>query len=56
VHPHLEDLPKDLVVVRNFVSIVGSAAQGKENPNDIDVLVRAPWDTESGQMNAALRE
>jgi len=39
----LEKLPKDLVVVKNFISIVGSAAKGNENPNDIDVLVRAPW-------------
>lgn len=38
----LEKLPRDLVVVRDFVCLVGSAAKGKEDPNDIDLLVRAP--------------
>lgn len=35
------NLPKELVVVRDFVSIVGSAAKGKLNPGDIDILFRA---------------
>ena len=34
----------DVVVVRDFVSIVGSTATGKEAPNDLDVLVRADFD------------
>ena len=38
----LEKLPRDLVVVRDFICLVGSAAKGKEDPNDIDLLVRAP--------------
>ena len=37
----LEGLPQDLVVVRDFVCLVGSAAKGKEDPNDLDLLVRA---------------
>jgi hypothetical protein len=42
VHFKLEKLPRDMVVVRDFVSVVGSTAKGKENPGDIDLLVRAP--------------
>jgi uracil-DNA glycosylase family 4 len=37
-------LPKETMVVRDFVSIVGSAAKDKQNPNDIDVLFRAESD------------
>lgn len=47
----LGGIPHDLVVVKDFVSIVGSAAKGKDNPVDIDVLVRAPWDREACQMH-----
>lgn len=46
----LAALPRDLVVVRDFVSIVGSAAKGKEDPGDIDMLVRAPWDGDKREL------
>jgi uracil-DNA glycosylase family 4 len=38
------DLPNEVVCVRDFVSIVGSAAKEKPNPNDIDILFRANED------------
>ncbi|MBC7340834.1 MAG: methyltransferase domain-containing protein, partial [Clostridia bacterium] len=44
----LAQLPQEVVVVPNFVCVVGSAATGKENPGDIDVLFRAHRD-ESGE-------
>jgi len=47
----LNDLPSDLVVVKDFVSIVGSTAKGKENPADVDVLVRAPWEKDQFQIH-----
>jgi len=44
----LAQLPQEVVVVPNFVCVVGSSAAGKENPGDIDVLFRANRD-ESGE-------
>ncbi|MGB9834993.1 MAG: hypothetical protein ACPLPW_08530, partial [bacterium] len=35
------ELPEEVVVVPNFVCLVGSAVQGKTEPNDLDVLFRA---------------
>lgn len=32
---------KDVVVVPDFISIVGSFARGEEEPNDIDIVIRA---------------
>ncbi|NIQ91031.1 MAG: methyltransferase domain-containing protein [Nitrospinaceae bacterium] len=37
-------LPGELVLVRDFLCVVGSAAKGKEEPDDIDLLVRAQLD------------
>ena len=37
----LNDLPKEVMVVRDFVSVVGSTAKAKDNPGDIDILFRA---------------
>jgi uracil-DNA glycosylase family 4 len=47
----LKDLPDEVVVIPNFVDIVGSVAMGKENPNDIDVLFRGDRDWDSGGRN-----
>jgi len=44
------DLPNEVVCVRDFVSIVGSAAKDKLNPNDIDVLFRANTDGENNYL------
>lgn len=41
IEAKLEQLPSDLVVVQDFLSLVGSAAKGKKNPKDLDLLVRA---------------
>lgn len=38
------NLPKELMVVRDFISIVGSAVKGKKDPDDIDILFRANLD------------
>ncbi len=46
----LGELPRDLVVVRDFISVVGSTAKGKKNPCDLDLLVRAPWDGDKQEM------
>jgi len=43
----LAELPNEVVVVPNFVCVVGSSVTDKENPEDIDVLFRADRD-ESG--------
>lgn len=43
----LAQLPQEVVVVPNFVCVVGSSATDKEKPEDIDVLFRASRD-ESG--------
>lgn len=40
----LAELPEEVMVVPNFVAIVGSAATGDEDPGDIDVLFRADRD------------
>lgn len=40
----LAGLPQEVVVIPNFVCVVGSAAAGKEDPEDIDVLFRAKRD------------
>lgn len=37
----LRKAPKELVAVKNFVSIVGSTAKSEGDPKDLDVLVRA---------------
>lgn len=34
-------LPEDLVVIQNFVAVVGSTAKGKTDPGDMDILFRA---------------
>jgi len=47
IESKLAQLPQEVVVVPNFVCVVGSAAAGKEKPDDIDVLFRADRD-ESG--------
>ena len=43
VKPVLSGLPEEIVLVRDFVSLVGSAAVAEE-PADLDVLVRAAYD------------
>jgi len=47
IEAKLAKLPDEVVVVPNFVCVVGSAATDKEKPEDIDVLFRADRD-ESG--------
>jgi len=47
IEAKLAQLPEEVVVVPNFVCVVGSAAIDKEEPEDIDVLFRADRD-ESG--------
>lgn len=42
VEARFAELPEELVVVKDVVSVVGSVVKGKEDPGDIDVLVRAP--------------
>jgi uracil-DNA glycosylase family 4 len=42
----LEDCD-DVTLVRDFVSVAGSAAVA-ENPDDIDVVIRAPYDAQAG--------
>ncbi|RJQ04430.1 MAG: methyltransferase domain-containing protein [Bacillota bacterium] len=44
IEAKLAGLPQEVVVVPNFVCVVGSAAAGKENPEDIDILFRAQRD------------
>ena len=46
----LKSLPRDVVLVRDFVSVVGSMAKGELEPGDLDVMVRAPWDREAGEI------
>ncbi|HSC14609.1 MAG TPA: 2'-5' RNA ligase family protein, partial [Gammaproteobacteria bacterium] len=46
----LNALPKDLVVVRDFVSVVGSTAKGNKEPGDLDLLLRAPLNREAGHF------
>jgi len=46
----LNALPRDLVVVRDFVSVVGSTAKGDRESEDLDVLLRAPWNREAGHF------
>ena len=41
IQRRLKRLPKEVVVVPDFVAMVGSAAEGKEEPNDLDILIRA---------------
>lgn len=50
VFAKLNSLPRDLVVVRDFVSVVGSTAKGNKEPEDVDVLLRAPWDRQAGSI------
>ncbi|MBW2675660.1 MAG: DNA adenine methylase, partial [Deltaproteobacteria bacterium] len=47
IEAKLAELPEEVVVVPNFVCVVGSSATGKEKPEDVDVLFRANRD-ESG--------
>lgn len=47
----LRELPMDLVVVRDFVSVVGSTAKGTKAPEDLDILLRAPWDQKNDQIS-----
>lgn len=35
-------LPRELMVVQDFISVVGSTAKGSKDATDIDVLVRSP--------------
>jgi predicted ABC-type ATPase/SAM-dependent methyltransferase len=44
VRSSFESAPDELVVVQNFVSLVGSTVKGKENPGDLDILFRAKND------------
>lgn len=44
VERRMQKLPKDVVLVRNFVAVVGSMAKGNPNPNDVDILIRAVFD------------
>lgn len=39
-----KELPQDLVVVQDFVSVVGSTVRGNDAPRDLDVVVRSQWD------------
>lgn len=41
IEDQFEQLPEDVLVVKNFVSLVGSVAKAKQNPGDIDILFRA---------------
>lgn len=43
----LDKIPDEVVLVRDFVSIAGSAAVA-EKPNDIDVVIRADFDSGRG--------
>lgn len=43
----LPELPLEVVVVKDLISIVGSVAKGKENPGDIDILIRADMGQDS---------
>lgn len=48
----LASLPREMMVVKNIVSIVGSTVTGtNREPNDVDVLIRAPLDREAGTMS-----
>lgn len=38
------NLPKDIMVVKDFVNIVGSTATDKQDPDDLDILFRATRD------------
>ena len=38
--PTMLDSFEDKLIIKDFISVVGSVAEGKENPNDIDVLLR----------------
>lgn len=44
----LRRLPAEVLLIKDFVSVVGSAARGDPEPGDIDVLIRANRD-ESGE-------
>lgn len=37
----IPELPQEVIVVKDLISIVGSVAKGKKDPGDIDVLIRA---------------
>ena len=60
VKPVLSGLPEEIVLIRDFVSLVGSAAVTEE-PADLDVLIRAGYDVSRGSyafrgsVNVALR-
>ena len=61
VKPVLSGLPEEIVLIRDFVSLVGSAAVTEE-PADLDVLIRAGYDVSrgsyalsGGSVNVALR-
>ncbi len=44
IEAKLAGLPEEVVVIPDFVCVVGSAAAGEEDPEDIDVLFRADRD------------
>jgi uracil-DNA glycosylase family 4 len=50
LHKRMNELPRDVVLVRDFVSVVGSLAKGHPDPKDMDVMLRAVWDKDSGQV------
>jgi SAM-dependent methyltransferase len=41
IKKNFNNLPKELMVVKDYISIVGSTAKGKENPADLDILIRS---------------
>lgn len=45
----LDKAPEEVLLVRDFASIAGSAAVS-EKPGDIDVVIRAPYDLEKGSF------
>jgi len=44
IESRLDQMPEEILLVRDFVNIAGSAAVA-EKPNDIDVVIRAEYDT-----------
>jgi len=48
----LTEAPREIVIVPDFVSVVGSAAKGAPNPADLDVLFRASRDGDSFRVGA----
>lgn len=44
----LDKMPDEILLVRDFVSVAGSAAVA-EKPNDIDVVIRAEYNASSGK-------